>query len=284
MSIDALPLAADRAEPTMSRRHAAGTESARGMLFTVLGEFVLPGGGTAWTSALINVLGRLGVEEKATRQALMRTAADGWLTPERIGRRTRWRLTESAQRLLTEGAERIYGFTGSAPDWDGHWLLVLARVPETDRPARHLLRTRMAWAGFGSPSPGLWISTHNERVDEVERVLRAVGVFDDARIFRAEHVGGGELDKMVGQAWDLAAIDQSYRQFLDDFAAVGRADPLTRQADLVHAWRGFPWIDPALPRELLPARWSGSKAGQLFARRHERWSTDATAEWLRLND
>jgi phenylacetic acid degradation operon negative regulatory protein len=160
----------------------------------------------------------------------------------------------------------------------------MARVPETDRPARHLLRTRLAWAGFGSPAPGLWISTHTDRVDEVERVLEAAGVLADARIFRAEHVGGGESATMVGQAWDLAAIEQSYRDFLDEFESPNSADPLTRQIDLVHSWRRFPWIDPALPRELLPARWSGRKAGQLFARRHARWSTEATARWLGLNN
>src|SRR5690348_11888766 len=113
--------------PSMSRRHAAGAESARGLLLTVLGEFVLPGGGTAWTSAFIDVLGRLGIEEKATRQALMRTAADGWLHSERIGRRTQWRLSESAERLLVDGAQRIYGFTAASAEWDGRWLLVLAR-------------------------------------------------------------------------------------------------------------------------------------------------------------
>ncbi|MDT4962126.1 MAG: phenylacetic acid degradation operon negative regulatory protein [Pseudonocardiales bacterium] len=284
MSDSASQLALDPVPPTMSRRHAAGSESARGLLFTVLGEFVLPHGGTAWTSALIDVLGRLEIEEKAARQALMRTAADGWLSAERIGRRTRWRLTDNAERLLTEGAERIYGFTGTAPRWDGRWLLVMARVPETDRPARHLLRTRLAWAGFGSPAPGLWISTHTDRVDEVERVLEAAGVLADARIFRAEHVGGGESATMVGQAWDLAAIEQSYRDFLDEFESPNSADPLTRQIDLVHSWRRFPWIDPALPRELLPARWSGRKAGQQFARRHARWSTEATARWLGLNN
>src|SRR5947209_18407635 len=74
--------------PTLSRRHEAGAESARGLLFTVLGELVLPNGGSAWTSAFIDVLGRLGVEEKASRQALMRTAGDGWLVSERVGRRT----------------------------------------------------------------------------------------------------------------------------------------------------------------------------------------------------
>ena len=78
--------------PTLLRRHAAGAESARGLLFTVLGELVLPTGGEAWTSAFIDVFGRLGVEEKAARQALMRTAADNWLSSERVGRRTLWRL------------------------------------------------------------------------------------------------------------------------------------------------------------------------------------------------
>ena len=90
--------AAGAAAPTLLRRHAAGTESARSLLFTILGELVLPTGGEAWTSAFIDVLGRLGVEEKAARQALMRTAAAGWLEAEKLGRRTRWRLTGSSGR------------------------------------------------------------------------------------------------------------------------------------------------------------------------------------------
>src|SRR5215467_9472157 len=112
--------------PALSRRHAAGAPSARGMLFTLLGEFVLPGGGTAWTSAVLAAFARLGIEEKTTRQALMRTAASGWLDAQKAGRRTRWRLTVSAQKMLTEGADRIYSFTGPAESWDGRWLLVYA--------------------------------------------------------------------------------------------------------------------------------------------------------------
>jgi phenylacetic acid degradation operon negative regulatory protein len=108
--------------PSLSRRHAAGAPSARGLLFTLLGEFVLPGGGTAWTSAVLATFARLGVEEKTTRQALMRTAASGWLDAEKVGRRTRWRLTASAQKMLSGGADRIYSFTGPAAGWDGRWL------------------------------------------------------------------------------------------------------------------------------------------------------------------
>ncbi len=270
-------------EPALSRRHAAGAESARGLLFTVLGEFVRPAGGAAWTSAFISLFGRLGVEEKTIRQALMRTAADGWLIPERAGRRTRWRLTPDAERLLAEGTERIYGFTAVARDWDGRWLLVLARIPETDRPARHRLRTQLAWAGFGSPAPGVWLSTHAARVDEAERILAAAGLLADAHLFTAEHRGGGELAAMVRQAWDLDALERRYREFLAGFGGSGGGGPLVRVVELVHAWRRFPWIDPVLPPDLLPAGWSGEQAAALFARQHARWSGQATAAWLALD-
>jgi phenylacetic acid degradation operon negative regulatory protein len=267
----------------VSRRHAAGAESARGLLLTLLGEFVLPTGGQALTSTFIDVLGRLGVEEKACRQALMRTGADGLLVSERQGRRTLWRLTGAAERFLTEGAERIYGFRASQPEWDGRWLIVLARLPETDRAARHLLRTRLTWAGFGSPAPGVWISTHADRAPEAERVLGEAGVHD-GQIFRAEHHGGGPLSAMVREAWDLDAVEASYEDFLAGFARAPSSDPVVRMVQLVHAWRRFPLIDPALPAELLPARWSGVRAAKLFARRRAEWHAAARAEWHRITE
>jgi phenylacetic acid degradation operon negative regulatory protein len=51
----------------------------------------------------------------------------------------------------------------------------------------------------------------------------------------------------------------------------------------VHAWRKFPALDPELPRELLPPRWMGNKAADLFSDRHARWADDARREWKRLN-
>jgi phenylacetic acid degradation operon negative regulatory protein len=270
--------------PTLSRRHAAGAPSARGLLFTLLGEFVLPGGGTAWTSAVLASFARLGIEEKTTRQALMRTAASGWLDPEKVGRRTRWRLTASAQKMLTEGADRIYSFTGRGESWDGHWLLVYARIPESDRRARHVVQSRLTWAGFGSLGAGLWISPHPDREAEAISVLREAGVAADAHVFVARRSGLADVQVMVGAAWDLDAIEDRYGEFIEEFRATTPADVLARQVEIVHAWRRFPSIDPVLPRELLPARWSGLKAARLFADRHQRWSGDARQEWKRLND
>ena len=270
--------------PTLSRRHAAGAPSARGLLFTLLGEFVLPGGGTAWTSAVLAAFARLGIEEKTTRQALMRTAASGWLDAEKAGRRTRWRLTASARKMLTEGADRIYSFTGPVESWDGRWLLVYARIPESDRRARHVVRSRLSWAGFGSLGAGLWISPHPDREDEAISVLREAGVAADAHVFVARRSGLAEVQVMVAEAWDLGAIEEQYEVFLEEFRAAAPPDVLARQVELVQAWRRFPAIDPVLPRELLPARWSGLKAARLFADRHQRWSAEAEQEWERLNE
>ena len=270
--------------PTLSRRHAAGAPSARGLLFTLLGEFVLPGDGMAWTSAVLASFARLGIEEKTTRQALMRTAASGWLDPEKVGRRTRWRLTASAQKMLTEGADRIYSFTGPGESWDGRWLLVYARIPESDRRARHVVQSRLTWAGFGSLGAGLWVSPHPDREAEAIGVLREAGVAADAHVFVARRSGLADVQVMVATAWDLGAIEDRYEEFIEEFRATAPADVLARQVEIVHAWRRFPSIDPVLPRELLPARWSGLKAARLFADRHQRWSGDAKQEWKRLND
>jgi phenylacetic acid degradation operon negative regulatory protein len=272
----------ESARPTLSRRHEAGASSARAMLLTLLGEFVLPGDSTAWTSAVLAVFERLGVAEKATRQALMRTSNAGWLRSEKIGRRTRWQLTPAAKDLLTDGAERIYSF-GPAQDWDGRWVLVQVRIPETDRRARHVVRTRLTWAGFGSLGAGLWISPHPGREEEAARVLRDAGAGNDAHVFVGRRTGLSDTRAMVAQAWDLPSIEAEYERFIAEFGERVPSDVLVRQLELVHAWRRFPSFDPALPRELLPARWSGAKAARLFAGRHEQWMADSRREWKRLN-
>jgi phenylacetic acid degradation operon negative regulatory protein len=253
------------------------------MLLTLLGEFVLPGEGSAWTSAVLAAFERAGVAEKATRQALMRTANAGWLSAEKAGRRTRWLLTPAATAMLTEGARRIYSF-GPAREWDGQWVLVQVRVPEADRRARHVVRTRLAWAGFGSLGPGLWVSPHAARERDAQRVLRDAGVEKDAHVFVARRTGLSGTRDMVAAAWDLPTIEAEYEGFVAAFTSpVMPQDVLLRQLELVHAWRRFPALDPELPRELLPPRWPGTRAAELFADRHQRWLAGARREWSRLN-
>jgi DNA-binding transcriptional regulator PaaX len=102
-------------------------------------------------------------------------------------------------------------------------------------------------------------------------------------VFTARRTGLGDSRSMVAAAWDLAQIEAEYEMFLASFRGQAPADVLVRHIELVHAWRRFPSIDPALPAELLPARWSGARAARLFTERRELWLDDARREWKRLN-
>lgn len=258
------------------------TPTARSLLLTLLGEFVLPGGGSAWTSTLVDALATVGVEEKAARQAVARSADRGLLQAEQIGRRTRWHLTDHATRLLTEGTERIYSFHHRSRVWDECWVVVVVRVPESNRQARHRLRTRLGWAGFAPMAPGVWLSPWREREAEAREVLENLGLEKTATSFVGAHGAIGDTAAIVAEAWDLDGIEAEYRRFLDRHTAVAPTDPRDAFAALtllIHEWRRLPFVDPDLPAELLPAQWIGDRAGHQFHELHDRWKPDALEWW-----
>ena len=152
-----------------------------------------------WTGALVAALAEVGVEEKAARQALSRTAAKHLLTAERDGRRVRWHLTDAGTRLLAEGTERIYGFGREVPPWDERWLVVAVSVPESQRQLRHRLRTRLTWAGLGSPLPGLWVTPDTGKEEEVAAVVDELGV--EGYSFAGPYGLVGDERRVVEAAW-----------------------------------------------------------------------------------
>jgi phenylacetic acid degradation operon negative regulatory protein len=267
------------------RRRATGAASAPSLLLTVLGEFVLPADRPVWTSALVRALAEVGVEEKSARQALARSADEGIIVPDRDGRRTRWALTGSGRRLLTEGAERIYGFAPEMSDWDGQWLILAVTVPESQRRLRHQLRTRLTWAGLGTPAPGLWVGPDTRKEAEVADVVRELGLDGGACSYIGRFGGIGEVTRVVRQAWDLVEVARRYHGFVQRFETERPqtpADAFRAQIHLVQDWRRFPFLDPALPRELHPTPWPGTAAAELFGRLHRAWHPDAQARWAQL--
>jgi phenylacetic acid degradation operon negative regulatory protein len=265
------------------RSQALGGPSTRGYLLTVLGEFVLPVGGRVWTAALLDALGALGVEERTARQAVWRSAERGLLESERIGRRTRWALTDAARRLLAEGTRRIYSLHREPRPWDGRWLLLYVSVPESQRDLRHRMRTRLGWVGFASIGSGTWVSPWVDREHEAREVLVELGLDGAARSFIASPGGIGDVGEMVTATWPLGEIGAAYDAFLERFgpAPTPRSayDAFVNQVRLVHEWRRFPFLDPDLPGELLPQDWTGYRAAELFHRLHEQWRTPAWAWW-----
>lgn len=276
--------------PTAGRINGNGgqrtSQSARSLLFTVLGEYLRAPGAGLWTAGAVVALARLGVEERAARQALTRTARDGWLVAQRHGRRTRWELTPRAAEHFAASAESVYGRRRHPDDdWDGEWVLLATSVPEARRDLRHRLRTRLRWAGFGPLGQGVWISPRVGSEPAARQVLAELGLTGSA-VSVVGRIGGlGSEYEVVNRAWDLGALARDYSTFVAEFAEPPRGaarEPAAVFADLtrmVHRWREFVLRDPALPAELLPARWPGHGARDLFYRRHDADHPVATV-WL----
>ena len=272
-------------EPYVTRRQELGAASARSLLLTVLGEFVLPADRPVRTAALLELLADLGVAEKAGRQAIMRTAGSGWIDARRRGRETEWSLTAAGTRLLREGTERIYGFAGEGECWDRRWLVLTVGVPEGNRQLRARLRTRLRWAGFGSTAPGVWVTPRVDREPAARTALAELGLLAGSWSFVATAGEIGDERSLAAAAWDLDAVERRYEDFL---ALVGTVRPrtdrqaLVAQVRLVQEWRRFPLLDPGLPRPLLPPRWSGHRAADLFRERHAAWAPRARRSWGEL--
>src|SRR3954466_779379 len=236
--------------PVVTRRQELGAASARSLLLTVLGEFVLPGGRPVWTATLIDLLAELDVAEKAARQAIMRTADSGWIAGSRLGRETRWSLTEAGTRLLKEGSDRMYRFASDQRAWDGRWLVLTVAVTENARPLRQRLRTQLGWAGLGAVAPSTWVTPRVDREHEALRVLEELDLVAGSWSFVAAAGAIGDERSLAGSAWDLDALERRYEDFLD--LVSGRRPRTDRQAlvaqvRLVQEGRGGPLLGPRPP-------------------------------------
>jgi phenylacetic acid degradation operon negative regulatory protein len=252
----------------------------------VLGEFVLPAGGSVWTSSMVAAADVLGISERNARQAISRIAGQRLIESGRHGRLVRWSLTERGRRLLEAGAHRIYEFGTASRDWDGEWLVVHCPVPEAQRTVRHRLRSALAFQGFGELSPSLTISPHVAREDELRRTLDELGLLGDSVVLHSRTGSPTEDSELVARAWSLAELASTYDGFCRAHTRVRPEDPagmFRATVELVHDWRRFPFVDPELPAELLPQDWAGASAADLFRDRRAAWLPAARA-WFDEHD
>ena len=135
--------------------------------------------------------------------------------------------------------------------WDGRWLVVSVPIPETQRQLRHRLRTRLSWLGLGSPTSGLWIATDATKADDVQAVVRDLGLADLAFAWTGSASGLGEEGRLLAEAWDLEEVEDRYVAFLSDFEiriAPTDLEAFVAQVQMIEEWRRFPFLDPDLPR------------------------------------
>src|SRR5690348_2291143 len=199
------------------------------------------------------MLDPLDISAPAVRTAVSRMVAQEWLTGTESGE---YALTEHARTWLDEAGARIYRTEPAG--WDGEWhLRVLA--PIADRARRERVRNRLRFLGMAPISDSTWVSPRTSA--EVERLLEAEDVATITLTGPRVEPATALLD-----AFDLDALDGAYAAWLTGAASlVGRGtdddvSAFVVRSELLHSWRKFLFTDPGLPRELLPANWSGHRA------------------------
>ncbi|WP_151083364.1 PaaX family transcriptional regulator C-terminal domain-containing protein [Nocardioides cynanchi] len=240
--------------------------SPRHLILTVFGLYARE---TNWLSvrALIALMAELEVDAAATRSSVSRLKKRGVLEAARVGGQAGYALSESAREVLVEGDARIWS-RPRASVADG-WLVVVFSVPESEREKRHELRSLLTRLGFGTAAPGVWVAP-GTAYDETLAALDRQGLASYTEFFRGSYLGVGSVDARVGQWWDLAAVAALYDEFLAEHRPLARlrgTDPARAFAaylPMLTDWRRFPYLDPGIPLELLPAGWPGVAAGDLF--------------------
>jgi phenylacetic acid degradation operon negative regulatory protein len=96
-------------------------------------------------------------------------------------------------------------------------------------------------------------------------------------VFRSRSAGSAADRDIAARSWDLAGLDRAYAELLATYrprlagyraGARQGAEALVERMNLVHDYRRFPFRDPDLPPELLPAGWSGRAAHEVFLEAH----------------
>jgi phenylacetic acid degradation operon negative regulatory protein len=248
--------------------------NARSALFDLYGDHLRARGGRAPVAALVRLLAPLGVAAPAVRTAVSRMVRQGWLEPVRLAGGPGYALTPRAVRRLDDSAARIYR-TGTV-GWDGRWHLAVTTLPG-ERSRRDRLRAGLTFLGFAQLDDATWIGPRWS--EDVDTLLEVEGV--RAERFTAQH--DGDSVGLVRRAWDVEGLGRTYGRWLADAKGLvveaGEPDDeaaFAARSRLVHEWRKFLFLDPGLPRTLLPRDWPGDEAAAFFDSESERLRPAAT--------
>jgi phenylacetic acid degradation operon negative regulatory protein len=254
-------------------RFAARPLRAKSLIVTVLGDMIVPRGGTVGLAGFIQLVEPLGLNARLVRTSVFRLSREKWLVSEQIGRRSYYSVTTAGRRRFELAGHRFYGDPRRA--WDGDWRLVFLPshcLPPAERDA---LRKQLLWEGFAAIAPGVLAHPSAEN-DALLEILQNAEAHDRVVVMSAQTLGAlsaRPLKELVDECWNLGAVAAEYQAFVDAFRPVARAlrgaavlDPkqcFVVRALLMHEFRRVQLRDPLLPRQLEPTDWPGEAARAL---------------------
>ncbi len=249
-------------------------ENTRSMIFTIYGDYIHHYGNKIWIGSLIRLLKEFGHNDQAARVAVSRMMKQGWLQSEKQDNRSYYFLTEQGISRIEEAGNRIFKLNPF--EWDGKWRVLMYTIPEEKRHIRDELRQELLWSGFGSFSNACWISPNNLE-KEVKLLIEKYDISEYVDFFISEYIGPKDNHTLVEKSWPLEQVVEKYEEFIIKYSKqfianqeiikrgeMSDADCFVERTKLVHEYRKFLFIDPGLPKELLPENWNGTLAASLF--------------------
>lgn len=244
---------------------------ASSLIITLYGDAIEPHGGTVWLGSLIQLLEPIGINERLIRTSIFRLTKEGWLSAEKVGRRSYYSLTGTGRRRFEKAFKRVY--SSALPAWDGSWTLALLSQLPQDK--RKQVREELEWQGFGAISPVMLACPRCERSDVVA-TLQDLEVLEDTILFETtaqDVLASKALRMQVRESWNIEALAAQYSEFIQLFRPLWQAlreqdqlqpmDCFLARTLLIHEYRKLLLRDPQLPDELLPGDWEGRAARQL---------------------
>ncbi|MPZ84614.1 MAG: PaaX family transcriptional regulator [Actinophytocola sp.] len=231
--------------------------------------------GEVWSGGLVRLLEEFGFSAGAARVALNRLVGRGLLDRSKDGRHVHYALTPRTVAVLAEGDRRIFTLGGS-PRTETTWTVLWHSIPEDRRLARTRLVRRLRFLGFGSVQDGTWLAPHDREAD-VAALLAELDVTAHAGVLLGRPAPAIDFATFVARVWDLDDLAARYRAFVEHFRGHEAADDrqaLLLRTRLVHTFREFPFLDPELPEDLVPAPKHRAEALRLF---HDMYPTLAPA-------
>jgi phenylacetic acid degradation operon negative regulatory protein len=239
--------------------------SGTSLVMTIFGDSIYHRGGVISLASLIQLMEVFGFNERSVRTAVFRLVQNGWLSSEKIGRTSYYRITESSRQRFIMADQKIYSFTHQ--EWDQKWDLVLLSSTELEN--KLILKKELEWLGFANIASNVMAYPGSDG-QKLQSLLLSNQMTDQVVVFRAETLQLWQesyptIKRMIEVNWPINELHQRYEKFLSDFREffnfVEHDDPLdATQAFqirilLIHQYRRILLKDPNLPFELLPSNW-----------------------------
>ena len=247
-------------QPLIDHLHSDGRLRVWSVVITIFGDAIQPHGGTVAMSDLQTILGAMNVESGALRTAMSRLAKEGWVTREKQGRHSFYKLSKAGLKSLIPATQKIYRPT-YAPDPKS---ILIAVGPDV---IGHARETQNALLGaFGGLQLRNGVGLFADPSDKVRQQIV------DAELLTIS----GDIERLpdwVIDRFDLQNLADDYDALIARFSdmaakteALNKLSPLEAlcaRTLLIHDWRRLILKQPALPTHLLPKDWPGGACHKL---------------------